>query len=427
MKNDPIRIYALPEQQSYFYRPELWDTGRHIMTFLSDAHDVHLFPEATLKMNKIPNGLLVRSKKLQTLLMPAILRDPGCGFLIFRLHNLRGEPTQAIAKTLLQFCQHLEMDEAYFSLSHWRDVLCQGVDQYSAGKEPFSNTRFDLDPDALYLELDKDELNRDLTRVSNTIELKTYAPASEKSQEAEELLGFIHTGSEYFPAVLHEEWASFAATFCYMHQLASDEQIAQGLFGIPADDEKGYQYQQALKAAMNYCLFKRYWLFHQLRDFLAERFNIMSAIMSDHCHAGLFEVKENNGDYLLQSRGVQLLSHPHLPYLIAGQKESESYLFNTNATTLAYCGHGTSYAFDAAKNYGQLLGQQDALHCLRQLQHVIANTGIETEKCLPYTYNIRQQKQYLEQFNLKFIRLYPLFNYQGPYLRSVSHVNQSTA
>ncbi|WP_162264334.1 RtcB family protein [Legionella parisiensis] len=396
-----------------------------VLSFLMPNHELHLFPEATIKTNKLPNGLLIKSELGKTMLMPAILRDPGCGFLLFHIKNINADSSIDVAHSVLKFCRKLEKTRIQLDNS-WHDILCCGINHLNKANE-YPHNYFSIDLKFLYLDIELGRLNRDINNITNTLELKTVQPLS-MTRRHNELFGFLHTGSEYFPEYIHKHWSRVAADYSYRNGLSTLNAMNQGMYGFPDSIEEAYEYQQELKAAMNYCVFKRYWIFNQLKRYLHEQHkDVEITVLSDNCHAGLFEMKKNDKKYLLQSRGVQLLINGQTPYLMAGHKESESFLLKGySGKELAYLGHGTSYSIDRNFKYAELLGRQKVAQSLNQLKYIMTNTKLEEDKCLAYTYNIQKQKEYLEQSSLNFSPLYPLVNYQGPYLRRVlNHDNKS--
>ena len=414
--------YSVPSLHQYFYSEDVEHIINDLGEFLGLPHQLHIFPDATIKKNKIPNGVLIKSKRQDTLLMPSILRDPGCGFLLFKLHSFPHNSISLISQSVLEFCNKLEQQVPKIS-DELAESLIYGVSNINKHNNFFSHTGFPIDLGAFYTDLNIRELSADLSQITNTLELKipTEGDCLKSPKNPDSLIGLIHTGSEYFPKIIIQEWFKIAAEHTYFNQLASVSQINQGLYGLPASGEFGYAYQQCLKSAMNYCLYKRWWIFNQLRDFLQSRMSIKVSLINDHIHAGLFEIIENETVHLIQTRGVQLLHDKNFPYLMAGQRESISYLISIDEQKSfhipEYLCHGTSYQFNEQLDYVALLGVHASKFYNKQLDKIQANSTLEKDKCLAYNYNINIQKEYLTQFNLNFVSLTPLLNYHGRYLR----------
>lgn len=410
MNKDFLTTHSHPYLEQYFYDDRVRETVTQLQRFLIANHHVHLFQEATIKNNKLPNGILIESSVNQTMLMPAILRDPGCGFILFRINQVSSSQLPLLSSHIMAFCKQLEK-----STPSLQDFLLEAM-QYGTS---FLKTGqyFPVDLESIFYEIELDQLSADLSQITNSLEIRKID--SSGSSEFIDLLGFIHSGSEYFPQLIHSKWFQIAADYSYRNKWSSIDDINNGFYGIPDTLDEAREYQQWILAAMNYCSFKRSWLCEQLQQYLQEHMQIEVSLVNDRCHAGLFLVEKDNKEYFLQSRGVQLVKNDQSPYLIAGQRESVSWLVQNKKDNYPfdYLGHGISYQSDDSRDYKQLLGESLSGECIHHLHQICANTPLESEKCLAYTFNALVQKNYLNASNLQWHTLYPWVNYHGRYLR----------
>jgi hypothetical protein len=116
------------ELVNYFYSEEVIEKTRQIRDFVPKNHRVVVFPEATMKKNQMPNGLLIRSPMHNSMIMPALLRDPGCGFFIFKLILHDTKHQEALANEVMNYCIRLE-NEITHNCPLSEDNLLFGVSQ----------------------------------------------------------------------------------------------------------------------------------------------------------------------------------------------------------------------------------------------------------------------------------------------------------
>jgi hypothetical protein len=406
-----LYIHSEAKYHDYFYSRKVRERIDDLNHFLGKDHQLHFFPEATIKKNKLPNGLLIKSNVNQTLLMPGFLRDPGCGFLLFKIDKFPRSSTALLSRQLMQFCHHFEekrfknSDLIISSIANGvRKIANQDLEQYS---QPY----FPMELECVYFDMDFSQLAEDLVKITNSIELKIVDDSENGSYVT--LIGAIHTGSEYFPQKIQQHWFKPMIDCSLQHQFTNQALLEHGIFGLPDDMYIAQEYQQWVFAAMNFCIFKRWWIFNALRNFLKQKFDVHCSLINDLCHAGLFQ--EHN--HLFQSRGVQILNSSTGPFYVAGQRESVSILLNKHAN-LPFVGHGTSYV-STKRNYEKHIGS-DSEKYIQLMHNIHANTLLETRHCLAYNFNILMQKRHLESQGCIIRLLFPLFNYQGKYLRSVS-------
>lgn len=396
---NPVRYHSDLDLHSYFYNQAVCLAIQNIDTFLDTPHEIHIFPEATIKNNQSPNGILLQSRQNQTILLPTILRDPGCGFLLFKLIPTAKSVLPKLAKKVLEWGHHLEQTPS--SLAHTDLLKCIELDES--------------------MQIEVKHLAEDLHQITNSLELKINS-----NTEQSDIWGCLHTGSDYFPSLIQERFFTMFWQQCIRDGLASlDAILRTGLYGIRAHSTVGVSYRQWIQTAMNFCAFKRIYLFNLLKEALEREGDYQLELVHDRCHAGLFTVYHDNHPYDIQSRGVQMMDSKPQWYILAGQRESKSYLLKTKTTTrnLPFIGHGTSYRVDKKLNYSSLLGKQQADQSLQHLNKIWANTNLDKKRCLAYEYNISLHKAYLSQFDVELVSLLPFVNYQGPYLRDWKNHN----
>jgi hypothetical protein len=407
---DICKLHSDKSLDDYFYSPLLAKRIGELSDFLSSNHEINVYPEATIKPNGMPNGILIKSECKDSILLPSLLRDPGCGFVLFKIKDVPKPLLTKFCESLLEHCRDIERalpnekNNIYLSLTN-------GIEWLEDAKPFFADSVFDVEQKHLYLDICLDELSKDLTSVTNSIELKVIKDEYQDSSMLT-LYGFIHTGSDYLPRYISSKWLKHAARLSYATGLSDSEQIKKGCFGIQFRTDEAQEYRQLISAAMNYCLYKRWWLFSQLNKFAQNKFDFDIELVSDRCHAGLFFQQENAKLFVLQARGVQRLTqqNKHLETLLAGQKESISYLLKVSQPS--YLGHGTSYS---KRNSLSSLTLPEELRS--QFPPIIANTTLDTANSVSFNFNIYQQKKYINHMLSSSFMLIPLMNYQGKYLR----------
>lgn len=400
----------------YFYSKEVLLYATKLKSFLKDPHEIHLFPEATIKKNKVPNGILIESPKAETFFMASVLRDPGCGFLSFSC-DLDAHKLKEVKEAVNYFFHNLEESQQN-STKSFRRSLKEGISFLPEAKRYFNDSCFSSTD--LFSSFDHsrmESLALDLTQITNTLEARIVENEVPSNNNAQ-LIGFIHTGSEFFAQELHRRWFYPAADFTYKSGLASVKLVNEGYYGFFASTELGEEYLSWIRSAMNFCLYKRWWLFEQLRHFILAEVGEVFVPLSDRCHAGIFE--ETNRNTFMQSRGIQLIQNHNLPFIIAGHRESEAYLFviPPSEQALSFVGHGTSYMVDNSFNYSELLGQHFVNQYNGFINDITANTPLDRENSLALNFNAIKQKEWLQQFDVRITPLQPWLNLHGRYLRN---------
>lgn len=444
-KFEQVIFHSPSEMHSYYYSPRINALSAKLKTFLNEKESIDFFPDATLKSNNFPNGIAIYSPSNEATLIPTLLRDPGCGFLLFKIHHDSQLSEELIKKTLQEFGTSLESKKINFAhkyksqseQSFLDSILYHGLLNLNIDPlllERFSYSSFHVEQPLI--QIDHDDylaLYDELTNITNSIEIKKVIdldnnkPANDIFKTGD-IMGFLHTGTDIFPRILHRLFFKKIADHSYLNDLASVEDIRSGLYGISLSEELGYIYYQWIRTAMNYCLAKRWLIFQEFSSFIKDKLNLEVELINDRIHAGAYlsSVKDHT---FIQSRGVQEYfynpKNEYLnSYLLAGQRETISFLLTPHAQSeISHAiEHGTSCAIDANYNYRELIGNEKAKDYLNMCQAISANTTIDQESCLAYTFNILTQLQYhLDRKNCSSVHcLMPLANYQGKSLISRS-------
>ena len=91
------------KMHNYYYSSCIDEIGIKLGKLLAKSDKIHVFPDATLKSNNFPNGIAIYSLLNETTLIPSLLRDPGCGFLTFKIHTYNPDNAEPLKSALLQF------------------------------------------------------------------------------------------------------------------------------------------------------------------------------------------------------------------------------------------------------------------------------------------------------------------------------------
>jgi hypothetical protein len=408
------------ELVEHFFTDELQRSVLGLSNALNGKGDIKIFTDAMMKGNGLPNGIAVTAPYSETMLFPFLLRDPGCGFLLFKVNGVdqtQSDWTQQIGTALNDFVNHElltgETRKKIIANLCLKDILFAGLASVTDRVENdqcFSDLKFSVDHDFVELENDEQQLLvDDLLNLTNTLEIRSTDSANK------DLIGFIHSGCHIFPRILVKKFTAILANFAYEHQLFSLEQIKQGHFGVPINTTLGYQYYQWLKAAMNYALVNRYLLYREIKKFLKEQFNVELTLINDVPHAGIFSTVKNSTEYTVSTRGVQLMS-PSQWHLVAGQKESIALLLTAGPRADQHdylMQHGTSYQIAEITNDFLTTKSSDAY--FEAAQNAYYNTDFNIENCSPYAFNILKTFQYHADIGLADLVsvLMPAINIHG--------------
>ena len=431
-----IIFHSEYKMHNYYYSSCIDEIGVKLGKLLAKSAKIHVFPDATLKSNHFPNGIAIYSLLNETTLIPSLLRDPGCGFLTFKIHTYNPDNAEPLKSALLQFGTLLDskrvevLDHSSQIQSLIDSILYYGMhDKNQSCLDRFANTQFTVDQSCINITAeDYTALYGELNNVTNTIEIKQVIEfdiayhLKDNHFKSGDVLGFIHTGTDILPQIIHRMFFRDIADYSFVNGMSSVDEIRSGLYGIPLANALGYTYYQWIKAAMNYCLYKRWHIFNEFAKFLRYTLHLEVELINDRLHAGAFPRETNLQSVFIQSRGVQDFFYSHLNkhsnyYLLAGQRESISFLLKP-ASRVEDCiaiGHGTSYAIDNSYDYQQLLGEVSARTYIDMCDRLSANTVIEKQSCLAYTFNILSQLTYLinQEYCASVHCLMPLANYQG--------------
>ena len=79
-----IRYVAEANQFPFFFTEPLKETIHRLNQAIGNDTQITVYPDATLKTNLLPTGVVLRSRAEDAMLLPFILRDPGCGYTLFK-------------------------------------------------------------------------------------------------------------------------------------------------------------------------------------------------------------------------------------------------------------------------------------------------------------------------------------------------------
>ncbi len=439
-KYNNVIYHSELEMNNYYYSSRIDEVGMKLSKLLTQNEKIHFFPDATLKSNKFPNGIAIYSPFHEATLIPFLLRDPGCGFLIFKIHTNDVDYDEVLKSKLHEFGVKLETNK--FDVLHphleiksfLESIIYYGLREIDLScRDRFDKTQFALDQSCINISDDDfASLYNELNNITNTIEIKKIIdfniPHHLKNNflKSGDIIGFIHSGTDLFPKIIDQLFFQKIADYSYLNGMATVEEINSGLYGVPLANEIGYAHYQWVKAAMNYCLYKRWSLFNVFAKFIKHNLNLEVEMLNDRIHAGAFQKKINGQEMLIQTRGVQEFSNSNEKnknyYLLAGQRETISFILtpNTKIQDSIDIGHGTSYAIDNSYNYTQLLGEENAQAYVSMCDKISSNTNLQKQTCLAHTYNIISQLKYLidQNYCSSVSCLMPLANYMGKSLLS---------
>lgn len=354
MKNT-IHYMAGKHYRKLYFTNDLYKVTQEFSRTLHSRHRLYVFPDATHKTFGLPTGLAVTSPPESTRLYPYLLRDPGCGFLLFKLHLHKPLPQhwQQLTGKALHKLLNVTPYSAPIPLNQ---ILNNGVLGLTPDAEQhlFEWANFNLDQSQLTFDTsEKEILSNDIGTLTNSIELKRAKKIEQTSAiNDEDIIGFIHSGSLKFPGLLQRKFLLKCAEYCDINGLASIEEIRSGFFGVPIESELGYKYYQWLKAAMNFAIASRYLIFTRVKACIENILPVTIELIYDRCHAGIFNYQQSYHSM----RGVQYVNpkQTHKPILIAGQRETPSILMRKLEHTHKMIPHGTGYHISNKYNYNSI-------------------------------------------------------------------------
>lgn len=379
-------------------------------------------PDAVLKTNRVPTGIAVSAPEEEALLMPHLLRDPGCGFLSFRLNWQETPPADwdAQCAALLEdkIIQHKQHDyvKAFFDRRNLNDILLNGIQALNLPVdvlEKFNHTKFTVLKQSLTIaDEEKQILLDDFLTLTNTIEFK-------KIKGAEDVFGFMHCGSLKFPSVLADRFQKKIYEYSLFQTDQSNEAIDLGLYGVPYYSVLGQQYFDWIHAAMNYALVNRYTLFALMKDILEQHFPCTLQLESDLIHAGVFV---ENGK-MISTRGSQQLKTGQCA-LIAGQRETNAVWVQAKKDCVLP--HGTSYQQKDQAFYDTHFSEDEKQIFIKRAKQCVYNSTPDFEQCIAHTFNLeKSMRWFYNNDSLEAVSiLEPLINLQSAWLQgSVDHKN----
>jgi hypothetical protein len=418
---NPVHFHMRPSDIPLFITDEICELMTRLNAFLPPESQIHVFSDATLKPPGMPNGVAIESSPNHAVLLPALLRDPGCGFLTFQIemhaplakrwqHTLGRKLNEFINYQLLASPNNLK-DQSI------NDILSRSIkDIQDINVSHFQYTSFDIDLPSINIKpWHHEPILNDFRYLTNTVEIKAFIDADSSQNQ---LIGFIHTGSEIFPSLLTHLFYQRVVNASLAHVSAAD--IKAGIYGVALQSELGHEYFQWIKMAMNLAIYNRYRIYLLIKQFLETNLACTVSIMNDRIHAGALMLTDHQTDKFFSLRGVQNMGcATHFTHddigLLAGQKETIAYLFKVNNAhkPLLLAPHGTSYQVNPLERYDhQIITQDDYLSYSKKCFY---NTKPDLWKSLSYHYNIISTMDYLthEMDVLNASALKPLINIQA--------------
>lgn len=432
----------MSEKSRHFFPDHLKKTVDDLTASLNDNGQARIYTDATVKKNNLPNGFALIAPRERAILLPLLLRDPGCGFLTFKIKGLNQKNAnwqETVGSALAVF-----VNETLLS-GKVRDEIIKKIDLKEAifeglapmlseieHPERFRDIQFSVDRQAVKpSEEEYSALLKDLLNVTNTLEIRKAASVAysdfsdNETIEQDDLIGFIHTGCDLFAQLLGQRFVYNIAKFADENGLFSVDNIRQGKFGVPLNTPLGYQYYQWLQSAMNYALLNRYLIYQAVQSFLHNQFDCETTLINDVAHAGIFSTKNKGVDCVVSTRGVQPLSYESQPSfakslrLVAGQVNSIALLVSADKQAENYDNliqHGTSYEIADDPQLTQHYFSQETVNSyLNAAKTTFCNASYDTEYYLDYAFNTLITQDYYAQIGLakSLAVLLPAINIHG--------------
>ncbi len=424
-KSSSIQFNVLTQDQQFFFTKKIVDLVNKLSTHVSSTSSIQLFPDATYKTVGLPNGLALIENIENAMIFPSLLRDPGCGFLLFTISLDPSQDNQEIYSKINSLIHNqmkvgLEKNKKeflmkYFFIDSLNEVLKSGLSPFLLLYPElmnFDKINFFIDDD-VDIKTTPDEDSRildDYLKVSNTIEIK--------KNDKKEIYGFIHSGTDSFPYIITARFAKEAYLQALNNGFTSED-LDERVHGIKLSSKLGYQYYQWLKMAMNFSVFNRFSIFLSIKNLLEENFQCKVNLVNDHLHAGVF-LEDNK---LISTRGVQIVNHDHQncfknKMLIAGQRETISYLVESTSSAQSEINmipHGTSYQILEDYPYSKHFSDDEIEYYLSLAKKALYNTQPKFEESIPFTFNLIRGANFF--IDNKLIRkldvLEPIINIQS--------------
>ena len=414
------------EDHSYFFDSELQGVVNDFERALAGkSHHLWLFPDATLKSNRIPTGMAYLAPESEAILFPHLLRDPGCGFLSFRV-NLDYIP-DANWRHVVGECLNSWLRERKSASINITEALYSGMSIFDMpGAYPVDREQVQLTA------AEQQALENDLLHVTNSVEIRQIAECQDPialrqmALGAETLVGFIHSGSRAFPQILHQRFTAEIADYAKQQSLFTDDQIKRGIYGIPLTSALGQRYRHWIHAAMNYCQVNRYLIYLKLKAFMAEKFDAQLELLNDTVHAGLVAVNYQQQSLWAQIRGVQTAPSYGESELgiIAGQRETMATLVAPGVNRAEYAGlysHGASYQYQSDHDYASEFSAQQRDDLINAAKTAYCNADSKRDTCLAYSDNLLRAVKHFNDIGLvkPIAYLKPYITLQSSWLMTV--------
>lgn len=436
-----LQYISEPQQSSLFFTTELNDIIAKMSSALGDKTLINIYPDATFKGWGLPNGIATIAKQEDAILLPTLLRDVGCGFLLFKI-DLNSHPKdwqQKIGTIIVNLLgQKINLD-----LATVNNILFAGptalanITNIKSDLTKFYHQKFKVSTNIQLSKQELELLRNELGIVTNTIELKAILsivnnkPLVDCGINERSIIGFIHTGTEVFGKMLADKFLLKIIKFADGNGLFSLEDIKQAIFGVPINTALGSEYYEWLKMAMNYTLANRYLVFHQLKEQLETAFPCKISIINDVVHCGVLEEFYHQEKMVKTFRGIQSIydSDDNIQdtnkslRLLAGQRETISALVigSTNSDQyFNFFSHGISSNILDGYDYRQHFSNKEITNYMEIAREVFYNTTPNYEHCLPYTYNLISSLEYFDKIKLteSLAILKPLVNIQSTIMQN---------
>ena len=442
MFNQALQYFSETKDYRFFFTDYLQNKVSRLHEALGTSIKLGLYPDAVLKSNGLPTGIACIAKTEDAMLLPLILRDPGCGYLTFKLDFYAAIEENwhlSVGSSLAEIIQAVgsPLKKALIKNIDLNEVITKGLaalNLTSAEMAFFSNPSFDIGADKLALSAEETRLlTEELVSVTNTVEIRTVQAIQDRtiaksySIKQNDCIGFIHTGSEFFPQILGKRFVAKIAKYAEKNGFFSFEEILSGIFGVPLNTSLGQEYALWLKAAMNYAVVNRYLVYQLLKQFLETQLPCRVSLINDNMHAGLFSKKMNNKAISYATRGVQNIFKAGTAYsplsltLLAGQRETIAALITGGENADEYgnlISHGTGCHIRPYYDYAAHFTTAELDHYLALAKKTFYNTTPNFSEAIPFTFNLLNSLEYFQKIKLARLiaHLAPLINIQSALL-----------
>lgn len=418
-----VTYFANEKQTPFFFTNDLTDVVKSLSEALDKETHIQVFPDAMVKPNGLPTGTIISSSPGNAILFPLLLRDPGCGYLTFKLkftEKVNSDWYQTAGRLLDELVnKKLPPHQPNHQSLNISEIIERGIEAMNvepSDLDRFADRQFPVDPTVVKpTQKETDILVQSFKELTNTVEIRTIIEAKGNQSLAkynlgnEDFIGFIHSGSDIFPQLLAERFVYRILEYADQNHLFPVDKMKKGIFGIPLNTPLGGEYAEWLYAAMNYAVTGRYSLYLDIKQQLEAQFPCQLTLLNDNTHAGLFKKNINGKTIVKSSRGVQQMSSNSLnnPYgdlnLLAGQRETIAALVIPGKQAQGFdnlLAHGTSYHIQTNYDYAQNFTEKDINKYQNFAEGAFYNSQPKYEECLPYTYNLLASLEYMEQIGL---------------------------